>query len=90
MEKLTLSELRAKAMKKEWQHAVIVIAEDSFIKKYSLDSRSYEVNSDAKYFNFSKCGSSLFGTSLDKSDCNVRLDWYINVDWLVDYCYILD
>lgn len=87
MEKLSLSELRNK---KDWKRAVIVFKTESFKNEYSLDSRSYEISSDAKYFNPNKCGSSLLGTSLDKSDCNVRLDYYINFNWLVDYCYILD
>ena len=87
MEKLSLSELRNR---KDWKRAVIVFKTESFENEYSLDSRSYEINSDAKYFNPSKCGSSLFGTSLDRSDCNVRLDYCLQDGWLIDYCYILD
>lgn len=67
---------------------VIVYTEDSFKDFYPLEARSYKVHSSAKYFNPEMCGSSLFGTTLDGSDRDVRLDWY--QDWKVEYCYILE
>lgn len=87
MKKLTLSELESS--RKEWKRAVIVFTVDSFDKEYSLESRSYEIYSSDNYFDYSKISKSLFGTSLDKSDVNVRLDWYLK-DWHIDYCYILE
>lgn len=89
MKKITLSELESKALKKEWQRAVIVFSEDSFNEIYTLESRSYEIWSSDNYFDYKKISKSLYGTSLDKSDCNVRLDLYLK-DWTIDYCYILD
>lgn len=87
MEKLTLSELERS--RKEWKRAVIVFTIDRFKKEYSLESRSYEINSSSKFFDPYKNGSSLYGTTLDKSDVNVRLDWYFGI-WKIDYCYILE
>ena len=87
MKKLTFSEF-CKFMSENRSNdvtGVIVYTEDSFSQIYSLEARSYRVHSSAKYFNTEMCGSSLYGTSLDGSDKDVRLDWY---DWKVDYCYI--
>lgn len=87
MEKLTLRELERTY--KSWKRAVIVYTTDSFDREYSLESRSYEINSSSKFFDPYKNGSSLYGTTLDKSDVNVRLDWYFGI-WKIDYCYILE
>lgn len=87
MKKLTLSELEES--RKEWKRAVIVFTVDSFKKEYPLESRSYEIYSSDNYFDYSKISKSLFGTSLDKSDCGVRLDIYMR-EWTIDYCYILE
>ena len=56
-------------------------------KEYPLESRSYEFRSDEKYFLSGTGGSSIFATSMDKSDVDVRLDLYLN-KWKVDYCYL--
>lgn len=87
MKKLTFTELVKSC--KSWKRAVIVYTADSFDREYSLESRSYEINSSAKFFDPYKNGSSLYGTTLDKTDLNVRLDWYFGV-WKIDYCYILE
>lgn len=86
MEKLTLSEL-SKA--KGWKEAVVVFTEDTWEKVYSLDSRSYAVSHDAKYFDPNMIGNSLFGNALDGTDNGVRLDIYMGDGWKVDYCYIV-
>jgi hypothetical protein len=54
---------------------------------YPLESRSYEFRSDEKYFLPEMGGNSIFATSLDGSDRNVRLDHYLHM-WKVDYCYL--
>ena len=69
-------------------NCVIVFKNESWPgKEYSLESRSYEFRSDEKYFLSGMGGDSIFATSLDKSDVNVRLDRYLN-KWKVDYCYL--
>ena len=73
---------------------VIVFTEDSFIKKYPLESRSYRVASDNKAFLSVSLGRSIFGDSLDGTDVGVRLENYIDVECgkkcggHVDYCYL--
>lgn len=69
-------------------NCVIVFKNESWPgKEYPLESRSYEFRSDEKYFLSGMGGSSIFATSLDKSDVNVRLDRYLHA-WKVDYCYL--
>lgn len=95
MQKLTYEQLIS-AMRRfytegEKRTGVIVISEDSFYEDYSLRSRSYRVNSDCKLFQPDAIANSVFGSALDGSDNNVRLDRYIQGiagDWIVDYCYL--
>lgn len=69
-------------------NCVIVFKNESWPgKECSLESRSYEFRSDEKYFLSGMGGSSIFVTSLDKSDVDVRPDKYLN-KWKVDYCYL--
>lgn len=84
MKKLTLSDL---CENKNWSTAVIVFKPESFDKEYSLESRSYGVNRDNKYFQEGMIGNSLYGFCLDETDQGVRLDWYFG-EWIIDYCYI--
>ena len=56
-------------------------------KNYSLESRSYRVTSDNKYFFSGMGGSSLYGGNLDGTDKFVRLDYQC---WEVDYCYLTE
>lgn len=86
-ERLTLKQLEERI--NEWNKAVIVFTEDSFDKPYTEQERSYEIRSDAKYFDGSKLGNSLFGNCLDGKDHNVRLDWYLG-EWHIEYCYIVE
>lgn len=103
MEKLTFTELRdyfyaynqkggngARPTNPCIKKAVIVIAEGSFTEKYSLKERSYEVRSDAKAFVPGMISSSIFGDCLDGIDLHIRLDWYIENGWEVEYCYLLE
>lgn len=92
MTKLTWKDFKEQMIKANVAHqnitGVIVFAEDSFKAKYPLDSRSYRVHSSEKIFNPSACGYSMFGSSLDGTDCGVRLEHYMREEgWTVDYCY---
>ena len=87
MEKKTLRELDDT---NNWEKAIVVFKKESFNKPYSEKARSYEISSDAKYFNPEMNGNSLFGYCLDGSDQGVRLDQYLHDGWIVDYCYIID
>lgn len=72
-----------------WKTAVIVFSNDSWSRDYSLDSRSYEISSDNKYFDANMGGNSLYGNALDGSDNFVRLDHYLGT-WTIEYCYITE
>lgn len=65
---------------------VIVYKASNWKKEYNLDARSYVVSNQCNYYDVDKISQALWGTSIDGSDKNVRLDYY---DWEVDYCYIL-
>lgn len=68
----------------------IVFTEDSFEKEYSLESRTYRVSSNNKAFISGMGGYSIYGSSLDGSDINVRLEMYMRGEnhWKIDYCYM--
>ncbi len=101
MKKITFKELESKMYKFNKESnitakgvgaelkAVIVFTEDSFPKKYPLESRSYEVTNHNKAWISGMNSNSIFGSALDGTDNDVRLDWYLN-DWTVDYCYIIN
>jgi len=72
---------------KEWMRAVVVYKETNWEEDYSLESRSYRIERDNKFFQENKISNSLYGNCLDGCDFGVRLDWY---NWEVDYCYILE
>lgn len=86
--KLTYDEFTAKMHEfnrthnysKECIRGVIVFTEDSFDKKYSLESRSYEVSSDNKAWIDGMGGYSIYGSSLDGTDKNIRLEAYIDCE----------
>ena len=68
-------------------NGVIVYKESNWKAAYSIESRSYVVNNMDNYFDDHKISKALWGTSLDESDKDVRLDYY---KWEVEYCYILN
>lgn len=75
--------------------AHIVFTVDSFMKEYPLLSRTYVVSSNNKAFRPNMGGYSIFGDSLDGTDCGVRLEQYMVAEgniqgWKVEYCYILE
>lgn len=91
MEKLTFEETKKlfeelNAQGKR-QYAVMVVSQDNFDKEYSLESRSYIFHSDNKMFQAEAISYSLFMSSLDGADRNVRYDYY---RWKIDYCYLID
>ena len=100
MEKLTLSQLFEKFYKFNEEnnvhsqfsepsiYGVIVFKESNWKTKYSLESRSYVVNSSNKLFVSGCGGNSIYATNLDHTDNDIRLDAYLN-SWEIDYCYLL-
>ena len=71
----------------------IVFSKDSFDTPYPVESRTYLISSDNKAFNCNAGGYSIFGSSLDGSDKNVRLDYYMADErggkdgWKIERCY---
>ena len=82
--KKLFSELNQQGKK---QYAVMVVSQSNFDKEYSLESRSYIFHSDNKMFQPNAIAYSLFMSSLDGVDRNVRYDYY---RWNIDYCYLVD
>lgn len=65
--------------------ACVVFTEDSFDEPCTLKGRTYEVFSNAKYFNPDMIGTSLPGYALDGSDNGPDL---LDTDWKVEGCYM--
>lgn len=92
MEKMTLWDFTEKMMnaRKEGKEltGVIVFKKENWTNvEYSLEARSYKVGNWCNWFDVEKISQALWATTLDGSDKNVRLDYYIN-SWDIDYCYI--
>ena len=72
----------------------IVFSQASFSKEYSLESRTYEVTSNNKAYRPNMGGYSIFASSLDGSDVNIRLEQYMAVEhggadgWKIERCYM--
>ena len=100
MKKITYEELKTifkaheQSRPKDHLTARIVFTADSFKRPYSLKSRTYEVSSDNKAFQPDMGGYSIFASSLDRTDLNVRLERFMAAEhggkdgWKVDYCYL--
>lgn len=93
MEKMTLWDFTEKMMEalnegKEMKGA-IVFKKDNWRTEYPLEARTYIVSNQCNWFDNEKCSNALIATTLDGTDKDVRLDYYIN-RWDIDYCYILD
>lgn len=54
----------------------IIYSQDNWNKPFTEIQRTYETDTNQKYFNVNACGCSLFGNCLDGTDLGVRLDWY--------------
>lgn len=97
MKKISFNELKNRDTN-TWKQAVIVFTSESFNKPFSETERSYTVSSNAKYFDGSKIGNSLYGNCLDGKDVGVRLDYYMHSlpedglgkRWIPEYCYITE
>ena len=102
MNKISYQELASTFRKYEKEHnkddalqGAIVFTEDSFNKKYPLESRTYIVCSRNKAYMPKMNGNSIFGSCADGSEDGVRLDLYMQAEhggktgWKVDYCYLL-
>lgn len=98
MKRITYKELKEKfrtheaSYPKEHLMARVVFTEDSFMKLYGLESRTYRVSSDNKAFQPNKGGYSIFAACLDGTDPCVRLEQYMAEElggkdgWKVEYC----
>lgn len=64
-------------------------------QSYPWQSRTYSISSDNKAFQPAKCGYSLYGRCLDRTDYSVRLDWYMQEEhggpdgWVIEDCCIV-
>lgn len=90
IEKVSFEELEKNT---NWKKAIVVFTEDTWTRKYTEEQRSYEISRDNKYFNPMMIGNSLFGSCIDGTDSNVRLDIYMSQvakPWHVEYCYIVE
>ena len=67
----------------------VVVSNKSFDKEYPLESRTYTFRSDNKYFISEMLGKSIYASSIDGSDDNVRLDWYLN-EWTFEEVEIVE
>ncbi len=83
---------------KDRSHTVgyIVFTADSFDKSYTEEERTYVVSSNNKAFIEGMGGYSIYASSLDGSDKNVRLEAYMadeyggNDGWKIEKCYVKD
>lgn len=72
----------------------IVFTEDSFTEKYPIEARTYVVSSDNKAYRPNMGGYSIYATSLDGTDKNVRLEAYMTDErggkdgWKIERCYM--
>ena len=103
MKKITFTELCEKFYKHNEENGVtsqfadkkalvgvVVFKQESWPdakEEYALESRSYALSSDNKFFVPGMGGNSIYADCLDGTDRGVRLDWYLR-DWKIDYCYI--
>lgn len=78
----------------EHLNGYIVFTEDSFTEKYPLESRTYVVSSDNTAYRPNMGGYSIYATSLDGTDKNVRLEAYMAAEkggkdgWKIERCYM--
>ena len=83
---------------KDRSHTVgyIVFTADSFDKSYTEEERTYVVSSNNKAFIEGMGGYSIYASSLDGSDENVRLEAYMADEyggkdgWKIEKCYVKD
>lgn len=95
--KLSWAEMEARFItaEKESKHLTgyVVFTDDSFNEHYSQFERTYEVSSNCKAFHPEMNGYSLFGSCVNGTDRNLRLDHYLRDKknpWKVDYCLMTE
>ena len=89
---------RLRQAEKDRSHTVgyIVFTADSFDKSYTEEERTYVVSSNNKAFIEGMGGYSIYASSLDGSDKNVRLEAYMANEyggddgWKIEKCYVKD
>ena len=89
---------RLRQAEKDRSHTVgyIVFTADSFDKSYTEEERTYVVSSNNKAFIEGMGGYSIYASSLDGSDKNVRLEAYMADEhggkdgWKIEKCYVKD
>ena len=89
---------RLRQAEKDRSHTVgyIVFTADSFDKSYTEEERTYVVGSNNKAFIEGMGGYSIYASSLDGSDENVRLEAYMADEyggkdgWKIEKCYVKD
>lgn len=71
--------------------AYIVFTEDTFTKKYPLEARTYLFPIYSKAFRCDAFSSSIWATSEDGTDSNVRIDLYMQDKdgWKVESCGLI-
>lgn len=98
---MTYAEMTSRFREAESAHSnsltgFIVFTADSFDKEYSEASRTYAVSSNNKAFMPGMGGYSIYGSSLDGTDRNVRLERYMANEkggtdgWKIERCYMRD
>lgn len=81
--------ITSKGKDKSPLRAVVVFSESTFSKPFTETERSYCFSSDNKGFLPNMNSSSIFGSCLDGTDNNIRLNDYIYYSLKVDYCYLI-
>ena len=98
---MTYAEMASRFREAESNHSnsltgFIVFTADSFEEEYSEASRTYAVSSNNKAFMPGMGGYSIYGSSLDGTDRNVRLERYMANEkggadgWKIERCYMRD
>lgn len=69
--------------------AVVVFTPKGWVSGLTEEELSWVIRSDNKFF-LGTAGSSLYADCLDGSEHAVRLDYVLNCDHKVAYCYLLE
>ena len=69
----------------------VVFSAESFEKPYNEESRTYLISSNNKAYKSGMGGYSIYGSCIDGSDQNIRLEGYMrgNNAWKIEKCYML-
>ena len=69
----------------------VVFSAESFEKSYNEESRTYLISSNSKAYKSGMGGYSIYGSCINGSDHNIRLEGYMrgNNAWKIEKCYML-